>query len=43
MLVRLLAEFVSSQMIFFAMGDGRGRVRVGRKVVEFRSSLMKSL
>jgi hypothetical protein len=43
MLARLLAEFMSRQMVFFAMGDGRGRMRVSRKVVEFRSSLMKSL
>jgi hypothetical protein len=33
MLVRLLAEFVSCQVIFFAMGHGSGRVGMGRKVV----------
>ena len=37
------AEFVSSQVIFFAMGDSRRRVRVGRKVVEFCSSFVWSL
>ena len=30
MLVRLAAEFVSCQVVFFTMGDGRSRVRVGR-------------
>jgi hypothetical protein len=30
MLVRFFAEFVSSQVIFFAMGNCRCRVRVGR-------------
>jgi hypothetical protein len=43
MFVRLFAELVSSEVIFFAMGDSRRRVRVGRKVVEFCSSLMWSL
>jgi hypothetical protein len=43
MLVSLFAELVSSQMIFFAMGDGRCHMRVGRKVMEFRSSLVWSL
>jgi hypothetical protein len=43
MLVRLFAELVSSQVIFFAMSDSRSRVRVGRKVVQFRSSLVCSL
>jgi hypothetical protein len=43
MLVRLFAELVSSEVIFFAMGDSRRRVRVGRKVVEFCSSLVCSL
>ena len=42
MLVRLFAELVSSQVICFAAGD-RSRVRVGRKVVEFCSSLVWSL
>jgi hypothetical protein len=36
MFVRLFAEFV-------AMGDSRRRVRVGRKVVKFCSSLVWSL
>jgi hypothetical protein len=43
MFVRLFAELVSSQMIFLAMGDSRRHVRVGRKVVEFCSSLVWSL
>jgi hypothetical protein len=43
MFVRLFAELVSSEVIFFAMGDSRRRVRVGRKVVEFCSSLVWSL
>jgi hypothetical protein len=30
-------------MIFFAMGDCRRRVRVGRKVVQFCGSLVCSL
>jgi hypothetical protein len=42
-LVRLFAELVSDQLILFAMGDGRSRVRVSRKVVEFCSSLVWSL
>ena len=33
--VRLLAEFMSGQMISFAVGDGSGIVGVGRKVMEF--------
>jgi hypothetical protein len=43
MFVRLFAELVSSEVIFFAMGDSRRRVRVGCKVVEFCSSLVWSL
>ena len=43
MFMRLFTEFVSSEVIFFAMGDCRRRVRVGRKVVEFCSSLVWSL
>jgi hypothetical protein len=42
-LVRLFAELVSDQLIFFAMGGGRSRVRVGRQVVEFRCPLVWSL
>jgi hypothetical protein len=34
-LVCLFAELVSNQLIFFAMRHSRGRVRVGRKIVEF--------
>ena len=43
MFVRLFAELLSSEMIFFAMGDSRRRVSVGRKVVKFCSSLVWSL
>jgi len=43
MFVRLFAELVSSQVIFFAVGDSRRRVRMGRKVMEFYSSLVCSL
>jgi hypothetical protein len=43
MFVRLFTELVSSEVIFFAMGEGGCRVRVGRKVVEFCSSLVWSL
>jgi hypothetical protein len=43
MFVRLFAELVSGEVIFFATGDSRSRVRVGRKVVEFCSSLVWSL
>jgi hypothetical protein len=40
MFVRLFAELVSREVIFFAMGDSRNRVCVGRKVVKFCSSLV---
>ena len=43
MFVRLFAELVSIEVILFAMGDSRRRVRVGRKVVEFCSSFVWSL
>jgi hypothetical protein len=43
MFVRLFAELVSGEVIFFATGESRSRVRVGRKVVEFCSSLVWSL
>jgi hypothetical protein len=43
MFVRLFTQFVSSQVICFAVGDSRCGVRVGRKVVEFCSSLVCSL
>ena len=39
-LVRLLAELMGGQVIAFAMGHGRRRVRVGSKVMEFCSSLV---
>jgi len=40
MLVRLFAEFVSGQMIALAVGGGRSRVSVGRKMVEFCCSIV---
>ena len=40
MLVRLFAEFVSGQMIALAVGGGRSRVGVGRKMVEFCCSIV---
>jgi hypothetical protein len=43
MFVRLFAQLVSGEVILFAMGDSRRRVRVGRQVVEFCSSLVWSL
>jgi hypothetical protein len=43
MLVCLLAEFVSGQVIFFTMGGRRGRVVVGRKVVQLGKSIMGAL
>jgi hypothetical protein len=42
-LVRLFAELMSNQLIFFAMRHSRSRVRVGRKVVKFSCSLVRSL
>jgi len=42
-LVRLFAEFVSAQMVSFAMGDSGGGVGVGRKVVQFRGSFVRAL
>ena len=38
-----LAEFVSGQVISLAVGDGRSGVSVGCKVVEFCSSIMRTL
>jgi hypothetical protein len=43
MFVRLFAELVSSEVIFFAVGDSRRCVGVGREVVEFCGSLVCSL
>jgi len=40
MLVRLFAEFVSGQMIALAVGSGRSRVSVGRKMMEFYCSIV---
>jgi hypothetical protein len=42
-LVRLLAKFMGSQVIFFAMGDRRHGMRVGRKIVEFRCAFVVPL
>ncbi len=39
-LVRLFAEFVCGQVIFFAMGDCRGGVRVGSEIMEFCNSFV---
>lgn len=41
--MRLLAEFVSGQMISFAVGYGSGGVGVGRKIVEFCDSIVRAL
>jgi hypothetical protein len=43
MLLRLFAEFVRRQMIFFAMGDGGGQMCVGGKIMQFRGSFVRSL
>ena len=34
--MRLLAKFAGREMISFAVGDGGGRVGVGRKIVKGR-------
>lgn len=39
-LERLLAEVVSAEMISFTMGNGCGRVRMGREIVEFGDSIV---
>jgi hypothetical protein len=39
----LLAEFVSGQMVCFAMGFSGGCVRVGCQVVEFCGSFVRAL
>jgi len=39
----LSAEFVSGQMIGFAMGFSGGGVGVGCQVVKFRSSIVRTL
>jgi hypothetical protein len=43
MLVRLLGQLVSSEMISFAMGGCRGRVGMGGKVMEFGDSIVRAL
>jgi hypothetical protein len=40
-LERLLAEFVSAQMISFAMGNCGGRVHMGREIVELCDSIVR--
>jgi hypothetical protein len=40
MLVRLPAEFMCHQVILCAVGNGRGRMCVGGKIVQFGGSLM---
>lgn len=42
-LVRLLREFVSGQVISFAMGGGCGGMSVGSKVMQFSSSIVRTL
>jgi hypothetical protein len=41
--VRLFGEFVSGQMISFAMGRGSGGVGVGRKVMQFCGLIVSTL
>jgi hypothetical protein len=43
MLVRLFGEFVSGQMISFAVGYGGGGVGVSCEVVEFCDSIVRAL
>jgi hypothetical protein len=43
MLVSFAAEFVSGKMIGFAVGDCRGCVGVGGKVMKFRNSFVRAL
>jgi hypothetical protein len=40
---RLLREFVSSEMISFAMSGGSGAVSVRRKIMKFRDSIVRAL
>jgi hypothetical protein len=42
-LMRLLAKFAGREMISFAVGDGGGRVGVGRKIVKLRGALVHTL
>jgi hypothetical protein len=39
----LLGKFVSRQVIALAVGDGRRRVGVGRKIVQFSESIVWAL
>jgi hypothetical protein len=41
--VRLLAEFMTGQVISFAVGDGSGVVGVGCKIMEFCESMVGAL
>jgi hypothetical protein len=41
--VRLDGEFVSSQVISFAVGSCRGKVGVGRQVMELGDSIVRAL
>ncbi|MHB8216118.1 MAG: hypothetical protein ACYDDS_08575 [Candidatus Sulfotelmatobacter sp.] len=43
MLVRLLAELMSGQMISFAVSGSSGGVGMGGKVVEFGNSIVRAL
>lgn len=42
-LVGLLAKFVGGQMVSLAVGGSRGLVSVGRKIVKFRGSIVRTL
>jgi hypothetical protein len=43
MLLCLFGEFVSGQMVPFAVGDGRSGVGMGGKVVELCESIVRAL
>jgi hypothetical protein len=43
MLVRLLGQLVSSEMISFTVGGCRGRVGMGCKVMELGDSVVRAL
>jgi len=40
---RLLAEFVSGEMVCFCVGDGRSGMGMFGQIVEFRGSIMSTL
>jgi hypothetical protein len=41
--MRLHGQFMSSEMVAFAMGGRGGRVRVGSKVMQFCDPIMRTL